>query len=338
MPPLLHDALIDTPPLSFEQTVPRAWVHKRSLDNVLVTEIRAAAADRFICAGRLPTAHGFFNDAGRTPHNDILFYTELGRQASLAVCHAFLDVSTEDVFIFEGSDAEVTDAAWTPADHSRGDAVVIEIRIRELTRRKNNAVSRVVTEHTMWIGAHRVFHGTGAFTIQPAALFQRLRRASAARTTAETPGAPQDAATDTRRVRVRCATRTNRVISVSRRTETEGQFAASLILDHTHPYFFDHPCDHVPGMLLLEACAQLALTAFGETTGVEAAGISAYDVNFTQFVETGIPTTLTARVDRVEVYGATAGDIRWPSVRLVISQQATVCGTATLHLALPTAN
>src|SRR5882672_10185714 len=138
MPPLLHDALIDTVPLSFEQTVPRAWVHKRSLDNVLLTELRACADDRFICAGRLPTAHCFFNDAGRTPHNDILFYTELGRQASLAVCHAFLDVGTEDVFIFEGSDATVTEAAWTPECQAARDSVVIEIRLRELTRRKNN--------------------------------------------------------------------------------------------------------------------------------------------------------------------------------------------------------
>src|SRR6266550_2565394 len=121
MPPLLHDALIDSVPLSFEQTVPRAWVHKRSLDNVLLTEIRSAAPDRFICAGQIPPG----GDAAR-------------------------------------------------------DSVAIEIRIPDLTRRKNNAVSRVVTEHTMWVGTHRVFDGTAAFTIQPAALFHRLRKATAA--------------------------------------------------------------------------------------------------------------------------------------------------------------
>src|SRR5688572_11265447 len=111
MPPLLPDAIIDTP-LRVEQTVPRAWVHKRSLDNVLVTEIRACADDRFICAGRLPTAHRFFNDTGRQPYSDILFYTELGRQASLAVSHAFLNVAADDVFIFEGSHAALTDVVW----------------------------------------------------------------------------------------------------------------------------------------------------------------------------------------------------------------------------------
>jgi hypothetical protein len=86
-------------------------VHKRSLENVLLSEVRACGDHRFTCAGRVPTAHRFFNHAGRKPRKDILFYTELGRQASLAISHAFLDVSTEDVFIFERSEAAVTDAA-----------------------------------------------------------------------------------------------------------------------------------------------------------------------------------------------------------------------------------
>jgi len=333
MPSLLNDARIDTVHLNFEQTVPRAWVHKRSLDNVLLTEIRAAEENRFICAGRLPTAHCFFNDTGRTPHKDILFYTELGRQASLAVCHAFLDVSTEDVFIFEGSDAAITEAAWTPAGGSPRDSVAIEIRIRDLTRRKNNAVSRVVTEHTMWVGGQHVFHGTGAFTIQPAALFQRLRRTSAAPNRVTSAGGRQDGWTGARATHAPRASGGNIAISAPQRGDATGEFAASLIVDHTHPYFFDHPCDHVPGMLLLEGCAQLALTAFGETTGVEAAGISAYDVSFRQFVESGVETKLTAHADAARNIDGLASA---PVVCLLISQQNTVCGTTTIHLALPT--
>ena len=328
MPPLLHDALIDSVPLSFEQTVPRAWVHKRSLDNVLLTEIRSAAPDRFICAGRIPTAHGFFNDAaGRTPHNDILFYTELGRQASLAMCHAFFDVSTDDVFIFEGSDAVITEAVWRPGDDAARDAVAIEIGIPDLARRKNNAVSRVVTEHTMWAGTRRVFHGTGAFTIQPAALFHRLRKTAAARTPV---ALAKEGGTDGPAARVPRASGANIAISTPRRTDTPGAFAASLIVDRTHPYFFDHPCDHVPGMLLLEGCAQLALSTFREIAGIEAAGISAYDVSFTQFVEAGLETTLTAHLDALQYA------VRSPLVRVAITQPTGVCGTATIHLARPT--
>ena len=179
MPPFVHDALIDTIP-SASGSVDRSLVHKNSNDNVFLTGIRQCADDRFLCTGRLPESHPFFNDAGRTPHEDILFYTELGRQASLAVTHAFLGVSTDDAFIFEGSRATLTDGAWTAADRSLDDSVSIEITLKDVERRRNN-VNRVVAEHVMTVGDRHVFHGFGAWTIQSASLFQRLRRSSTAR-------------------------------------------------------------------------------------------------------------------------------------------------------------
>jgi hypothetical protein len=53
-------------------------------------------------------------------------------------------------------------------------------------------------------------------------------------------------------------------------------------------------------------------------------------VSFSQFVETGVPTVLTARVDL-----ATPDR---PVVDVVIAQNRTACGTATLQLALRTGN
>src|SRR5438093_7524853 len=115
MSTLIEDASIETLQLSVEQTVPRSLVHKHSIENVLLTEIRSCGNERFVCAARIPTAHRFFNDAGRTPHKDILFYTELGRQASLAISHTFLGVSREDAFIFEQSQAWMTETALRSA-------------------------------------------------------------------------------------------------------------------------------------------------------------------------------------------------------------------------------
>src|SRR5262245_32981519 len=144
MSTLIEDVLVETLSLSFEQTVPRNLVHKRSIENVLLTEVTARNNDQFFCAGRIPTAHRFFNDTGRTPQNDILFYTELGRQASLAVSHTFLGISREDVFIFKQSEARLEQAARQSEDQRGVDSVVTEIRIHDTERRKNNAVSRVV--------------------------------------------------------------------------------------------------------------------------------------------------------------------------------------------------
>ncbi len=323
MPQFSRATLIETVDLAFEQTVPRSLVHKRRLENVLLTDVRSCGDDRFICAGHLPIAHRFFNEPGRSPRRDILFYTELGRQASLAVSHEFLGVSTEDVFIFEQSEAAMARAAWTPASSAAVEPALVEIRIQEITRRRNNAVNRVVAEHIMTIGGEEVFRGTGAWTVQPAALFQRLRRMAAPRIA---PAAPSNVAPFPAPVHVdgSRASAEHVVITTPEFAPDAGAFVATLIVNETHPYFFDHPCDHVPGMLLLEACAQLALAAARPAQAQPVPlGIAAYAVNFAQFVECGIPTTLSARVNADR------------TVQISISQHDILSGTTTLTLAFP---
>jgi hypothetical protein len=321
MPPQLHTALTEHIDLSLEQTVPRSLVHKKSLENVLLTEIGSYAEDRFYCAGRVPTAHRFFNDTGRTPHTDILFFTELGRQASLAVSHRFLRVSPDEVFIFEGSDATLAPGAWTANQQPSSDFVLVEIHAREITRRRGDAVSRVVADHVMWIGGEQVFLGTGAWTIQPAALFQRLRR-GAARATAPV-AAPAAAAAPPARARLARASGDNIVISAPCRAEAAGEWTSRLIVDPAHPYFFDHACDHVPGMLLLEGCAQLATAA--DATASRAC-VASYDMTFAQFVECDRETTLNVR----PVGASLASGERRFSV--LVAQNGVECGRATIGL------
>jgi 2-oxo-3-(phosphooxy)propyl 3-oxoalkanoate synthase len=169
-----------------------------------------------------------------------------------------------------------------------------------------------VARHRMLIDGELVFHGTGAWTVQPAALFRRLRRGAApSPSVAPGHGARRSAS--------------NVVIGMPGRGADRTTFVAPLVVDHAHPYFFDHPCDHVPGMLLLEGCAQLALAAFGRTNSVSArrSAIAAYEVNFAQFVECGLPTTLSAAVN--------ADD----DVEITITQPDVVCGTTTLRVAFP---
>jgi hypothetical protein len=291
---------------------------------VLLTEIRGCGEGHFLCAGRIPTAHRFFNDAGRTPHKDILFYTELGRQASLAISHTFLGISREEVFIFEQSQAWMKEAALSPSRHSASDSVVTEIRVRETQRRKNNAVNRVVADQIMSIGDDEVFVGVGAWTLQPAALFHRLRRMSKA------SASPAAGASVLPRQHV---LRGNDVILEPRSNADQTAFVTSLIVDETHPYFFDHPCDHVPGMLLLEGCTQLAMAAVSKTTSIPQRhlAISACDVNFRQFVECDAPVTITAQVDRCGNGTNSPGP---HVINISISQQNTLSGTATLSVAV----
>jgi 2-oxo-3-(phosphooxy)propyl 3-oxoalkanoate synthase len=319
MVPPTQRAVIETAAPSIEQPAIRALAHKRFPENVLLTEIRACTDDHFVCIGRIPTDHRFFNDRGRTPHEDILFYTEVGRQASLAVTHEFLNVGLDDVFIFERSQAAVTPAIWNPALQSQSDTVVIEIKVKETVRRKNT-VTRVVAEHFMTVGGEHVFRGTGTWTMQSAALFKRLRR-SAVETATQVEGP------DPLR-----SYPSNIVISAPEHSRDEAAHTASLIVDAAHPYFFDHPCDHVPGMLLLEGCAQLSLGACAQAGLAPSSrmALMSYDMDFTQFVECNVPTTLTARVSTDRAGGSMA-----PPIEVVVSQRDAVAGIARMSIGFP---
>lgn len=103
---------------------------------------------------------------------------------------------------------------------------------------------------------------------------------------------------------------TNSVLRHCRRDE-EG--VSRLIVDKTHPFFFDHPLDHVPGLLLLEGAVQVA-----QSQATESCFVSSIFADFKQYtffdkdvllyttIEQGVDTIVyTTRVEQDEVTRAT---------------------------------
>jgi hypothetical protein len=87
-------------------------------------------------------------------------------------------------------------------------------------------------------------------------------------------------------------------------------------------------------MLLLEGCSQLSLIAAARATKLpqRKLAVSAYDVNFVQFVECNVPVTLTAQV---ETAANNFGGLLPLAVHISISQHGVVSGTATMSIAFP---
>ena len=87
-------------------------------------------------------------------------------------------------------------------------------------------------------------------------------------------------------------------------------------------------------MLLLEGCAQLALTACTHAGLAPSArmALMAYDMDFTQFVECNVPTTLTAQVSRDP---AAASAAMVPPIEVVVSQRGAVAGAARMTIGFP---
>ncbi|WP_280409454.1 AfsA-related hotdog domain-containing protein [Nocardia brasiliensis] len=112
---------------------------------------------------------------------------------------------------------------------------------------------------------------------------------------------------------------------------TAGGMSFRLAFDPAHPFFFDHPMDHVPGMLLLEAARQAALATLAEHRGVlpQRCLLVGCEVDFGNFCEPDLVTHCTAAID--ETYSGAAGFPR-RRVRVGFQQAGAALGAVTLDL------
>ncbi|MGE5385623.1 MAG: beta-ketoacyl synthase N-terminal-like domain-containing protein [Betaproteobacteria bacterium] len=71
----------------------------------------------------------------------------------------------------------------------------------------------------------------------------------------------------------------------------DGSLSAILRVDESHPYFFDHPLDHLPGILMLEGLLQLAEWSDTPPAGQETY-INAVKLSFRRFCEKDVPAVV----------------------------------------------
>jgi hypothetical protein len=95
-----------------------------------------------------------------------------------------------------------------------------------------------------------------------------------------------------------------------------------LRVNTRHPVMFDHPVDHVPGMVAIEATRQAALLATGSPHGLPIHGTFA----FTHYIEHDTPCTV-----RAALHPPTATS----TITVSLNQSGTTAVQATLALSVP---
>ena len=79
----------------------------------------------------------------------------------------------------------------------------------------------------------------------------------------------------------------------------EGWYDAEMVHDMDHPFFFEHPLDHIPAMMLVEAGRQLGIAISHLFLGVPLGTLFAtqsFDIRFTDFAEVNTPVIISASV------------------------------------------
>ncbi|MEU5088539.1 ScbA/BarX family gamma-butyrolactone biosynthesis protein [Streptomyces sp. NPDC021356] len=278
--------------LTCEQTVRRALVHRRALSEVFLTDSARVGEEHFVAAALLPPSHAYYTDHTTGGLVDPLLLLECCRQAETHAVHTHFGAPVGTKFVLRDWSMTLSDGA--PARSAGGpvpvtidattqDAQWIAGSLRALAYRMRVSVSgRPLGEVTM-----RVKYVADT-------VYAKLRdRPAGTAPTSDAYRAPEVAGL-VEPARVGRSRPENVVLLDAVRGE-DG-VAARLRVDGGHASLFDHPQDHVPGMVLMEAGRQAALLSAGEFTGEDPArwALSGLRASFGAYAELDEPLTVRA--------------------------------------------
>ncbi|MFB9909535.1 ScbA/BarX family gamma-butyrolactone biosynthesis protein [Allokutzneria oryzae] len=275
----------------------RRLVHRAAVCEVLPTCWARVDRDRYMIGAQWPRDHSFYRPV--LPHlHDPLLVLETVRQVGLLVAHVGAEVPLGHHFVMHAIGYDVDPGLLRlgrePAD------LTIDVTCQVHRRRPTGAV-RLGVLTRIARGGDVLGTGFGEMTCLPPELYRNLRARSVS------PGEVPDhdlPSVEPRRVgRYRAE---DVVISPG------GVPSRWLIrVDRDHPVLFDHPLDHVPGMLVFEAMRQaLAYTE----RGIVPLGCRA---ELSRYVELSPPASIALRpgggdpVFDLEQNGKAAGRVAW---------------------------
>lgn len=260
----------------------RELVHKRQAENVFVGVPVRCGPREFSSPAEFPCSHCLYND---TPSglSGAGYLIEVARQSNLAICHMFYDVPLDSGFLVAALD-------WCfsrprPFVVEELEAFEVRTEIVEAVIRKG-VLAKVSTES-------RFFDSYGVEFLAGKASFLITSRKLTTRGARPEPVALGQVPMAPHRVMV---TRPYNVFVGEPNRPADGTTETNpLIIDVTHPYFFEHENAHVPGMMLLEAGKQAAVFAaprrfpiIGDCYGDLCRG----EIRFTRFAELYRPVSI----------------------------------------------
>ncbi|MEV4741983.1 ScbA/BarX family gamma-butyrolactone biosynthesis protein [Streptomyces sp. NPDC049555] len=288
--------------LDRKSVVEPVHTHKQRTAEVYLTHWQRTGDDRFRIDARRPVAHAFYRVGAPF---DPLLVCETVRQALPMLCHAAYDVPLGHQLIWDTLQYTIEDRAY--AGENRGPHADLHIECFDLAYRGARPAALSLRAVYYWEGVRVATVETRFALLSPGA-YERLRGAradaGAAMASAVPPGQPVPFA----------ATGRSREQDVVLSALDENQWL--LRIDTSHPVLFDHPVDHVPGIVLLEAAHQ----------AVAGADVTRLDCEFHQYVELDAQCTVTATLLRTVTETDGPGE---RTVRITAVQNDRLCFSAT---------
>ncbi|BDZ54708.1 AfsA-related hotdog domain-containing protein [Agromyces marinus] len=215
-------------------------MHRQSTSEVWPTDFEPKGQDSFRVALQWPRSHAFLT----TLPPDSAVMAETIRQVTILTCHLGYDVPLDSRFLMTGLGFE-----FRSTERGAGEWRALEVTARvqgsdvRRTARGELRSARMNVDIVGPDGVIAVGHGDALLAGVPA--YRRMRGPNA---DATPPRRTIDPVSPARVGRTRTADV----------TILETDAGLEVQLDHSHPVFFEHSLDHVPGVALIEACKQAA--------------------------------------------------------------------------------
>ncbi|MFH8801377.1 ScbA/BarX family gamma-butyrolactone biosynthesis protein [Streptomyces sp. NPDC017936] len=256
--------------------MPRQLVHRAAVAETLLTGWRRTGTDRFTVSAQWPRAHGLHVSQDWSSY-DPLLVVETIRQSGTLITHAEYDVPLDHQFVLQEFHVRTAlgrlGVGPLPAEPE------VDLVFTDLQYRGRRPAAARYTAHVLREG-DRVATADVAFTCVSGPVYRRLRGGRTPDTVTAVPVPPGLPAASVDR-----ALASDVVLAA-----TDRPARWQLRVDTAHPVFFDHPLDHVPGMLLLEGARQAARLR----TGGGRAPV-AYRAHFHRYAELDEPVWFEAQ-------------------------------------------
>lgn len=238
--------------VDFERAVARKLTHRQAISEVFVTDVHALSVDTFVAGIQLPRRHALFGSPATRLDSHLII--EIIRQLTIVTCHTFYDVPLTSKFLMSGIGCVIDEFAETAFVAGGSTDCVVTLRGRDVVRRPSGELRSVRIDVEVLRAGVVVATGHGDAIIASPGVYGRIRGERANHSSLDfgrESGDHLEPAT------VGHSSGSDVVLASS------GADLWRLSVDTMNPFCFDHPLDHVPGVLAIEAARQAIRIAEG---------------------------------------------------------------------------
>lgn len=232
-------------PSELTTTVPREYVHRLALSEVFLTKWWRGD-DGWVVSAQWPRAHSFYGPLHGL--HDPVLVVETIRQAGILLSHVAHGVPLDHPIIWQHVRYDLAPRALRVTD--RPAEVVLEVTDHDVMYRGTRLVS-IRQEFRIRCDGAGLASATLLYSCHSPAVYRRLRGDYCDLVLANSRRIPLPGAVAPQLV---ARERDHDVVL----SPTDRADRWQLRVDTSHPVLFDHPVDHTPGMLMVEAARQAA--------------------------------------------------------------------------------